>query len=166
MSLPPAEAEEDISMIGQRSADRYPQVKKDFLISPLDNKYGITSLATGLANVNPFTCMTAVSSTPQLTFEEINAKCPDANRPVFDHESILKDTNPNCNGIATVAETSRTERDMTANIKVTTMSALDTSSIQKFLDETSTSQYVVVDHTYSTYLFLHIVEYTHIREVT
>ena len=29
MSLPPTEAEEDISIIGQRHADRYPQVKKD-----------------------------------------------------------------------------------------------------------------------------------------
>jgi len=110
MSLTPAEAEEDIAMIGQRSADRYPQVKKDFLINPLDNKYGTTSSVTGLANVNPFTCMTAVTIAPQQTFEELNAKCPDANRPVFDQESILQDTNPNCNGIATVAESSRSER--------------------------------------------------------
>ena len=63
-------------MIGQRHADRYRTVKKNFLINPLDNNYGITSLATGLANVNPFTCMTAVASTPQQTFEELNAKCP------------------------------------------------------------------------------------------
>ena len=62
MSLPPAEAEEDISVIGQRSADRYPQIKKDFLINPLDNKYGITSSVTGVANVNPFACMTAATS--------------------------------------------------------------------------------------------------------
>ena len=146
MSLPPAEAEEDISIIGQRHADRYPTVKKDFLIDPLDNNYGITSLATGLANVNPFTCMTAVSSTPQQTFEQLNAKCPDANRPVFDRESISRDTLPNCNGIATVAESSRTERDMTANMKVTTMSDLTMSSIQRFIDETSTSQYITNPH--------------------
>ena len=128
MSLPPADAEEDISIIGQRHADRYPTVKKDFLIDPLDNNYGITSLATGLANVNPFTCMTAVSSTPQQTFEELNAKCPDANRPVFDQECIAHDTLPNCNGIATVAESSKAERNMTANMKVTTMSDLNMSS--------------------------------------
>ena len=146
MSLSPAEAEEDVSEIGQRSADRYPQFKKDFLINPLDNKYGITSSVTGVANVNPFACMTAATSAPRQTFEELNANCPDANRPVFDQESILQDTCPNCNGIATVAETSRSERDMTANVKVTTMSTLNTSSIQKFLDETSTSQYVTNPH--------------------
>ena len=55
MSLPSADAEEDITMIGQRHADHYPTVKTDFPIDPLDNNYGITSLATGLANVNPFT---------------------------------------------------------------------------------------------------------------
>ena len=90
--------------------------------------------------------MTAVSSTPQQTFEELNAKCPDANRPVFDQNCIAHDTLPNCNGVATVAESSKVERDMTANIKVTTMSALDTSSIQRFIDETSTSQYVTNPH--------------------
>jgi hypothetical protein len=89
--------------------------------------------------------MTAMNSTPQLTFEELNAKCPDANRPVFDHESIINDTLPNCNGIATVAESSKSERDMTSKL-VTTMSALTMSSIQKFIDETSTSQYVTNPH--------------------
>ena len=44
MSLPSASPEEDITMIGQRHADRYPTVRKDFVIDQLDNSYGLTSL--------------------------------------------------------------------------------------------------------------------------
>ena len=47
MSLPPASPEDDDTMIGQRHADRYPTVHKDFVIDQLDNNYGIASLATG-----------------------------------------------------------------------------------------------------------------------
>jgi hypothetical protein len=90
--------------------------------------------------------MNVASSTPQLTFEELNANCPDANRPSFDPESLTLDKLPNTNGIATVTETSKVERDLGGSIKLTTMSSLTTSAIQKLLDETSTVRYVTNPH--------------------
>ena len=130
------------TMLGQRHTDRYSTLRKDVQIDQLDHSFGKPSLAAGLANVNPFTSMTVASSTPQLTFEELNANCPDANRPSFDPESLTLDKLPNINGIATVTETSKVERELIGNIKLTAMSSLTTTAIQKLLDETSTVQYV------------------------
>ena len=80
--------------------------------------------------------------TTNVTFEELNANCPSANRPSFHPEEVKLDKLPNTNGMATVSETAKTERELCGSIKLTQMVVLSSNSIQKLVDESSTAQYV------------------------
>ena len=133
------------TLLVQCHADRYNPVRKDALINQLDHSFGKSSLATGLKDSYLFTWLTTGTTAPTLTFEELNANCPDANHPVF-HSNKSLDKLPNTNGIATVTEASKMERELANTQKLTTISSPTTHSIQNLLDETSAVQYVCNPH--------------------
>ena len=99
MSHTPASPETH-KMLGQRHADRYNELREinDAMIDPRDHDFARPSQTAGLTIVNPYSTMRGSSSTPAVTLEELNAKCPVANRPTFHPEGVKLDKLPNTNG--------------------------------------------------------------------
>ena len=104
------------------------------------SKLGITTNI-----VNPYSALRGSSVSNDVTFAELNAHCPSANRPSFHAEGEKLDKLPNSNGLATVSESAKTERDLCANLKLTQMMSLSANAIQKFVDEATAAQYVTIE---------------------
>ena len=131
---------ETTKMLGQRKADRYNEVHRDAIIDPRDHDFARPEQTARLTIVNPYSAMRGSFITTNVTFEELNANCPSANRPSFHPEEVKLDKLPNTNGLATVSETAKTGRELCANLKLTQMMTLSANAIQKFIDESSAAQ--------------------------
>ena len=93
----------DCKLLGQRKSDRYNEVLRDAIIDPRDHDFARPEQTAGLNIVNPYSALRGSSVSNDVTFSELNAHCPSANRPSFHAEGKKLDKLPNTNGLAGIA---------------------------------------------------------------
>ena len=90
---------EPCKLLGQRKSDRYNEVLRDAIIDPRDHDFARPEQTAGLNIVNPYQALRGSSVSNDVTFQELNAHCPSANRPSFHAEGEKLDKLPNTNGL-------------------------------------------------------------------